>query len=138
GRTTYTWDDAGRISKLVNPWNERTTFAYDNGSRRTVQLNANTTRASYTYDAADRLTRLAHIKTDGTTLSSFDYALDAVGKRMRVAEANGDRVTWTYDDTYQLRRELRSGTMVYDVTHTYDAVGNQTIKTESGARTTVT
>jgi RHS repeat-associated protein len=136
GRTTYTWDDAGRITKLINPWAERTSWSYDNASRRTVQYLANGIRASYSYDAADRLKRLANIKSDGTTISSFDYAVDAVGNRTRVAEVNGDRVTWSYDNTYQLRRERRSGANAYDITHTYDAVGNQTLKTDSGARTT--
>ena len=136
GRTAYTWDDAGRITKLINPRAERTSWSYDHASRRTVQYLANGIRASYSYDSADRLTRLANIKSDGTTISSFAYALDAVGNRTRVVEVNGDRVTWSYDNTYQLTREQRSGANAYDITHTYDAVGNQTLKTDSGSRTT--
>src|SRR5262249_13324039 len=113
-------------------------WAYDAGSRRTVQLQANSTRASYSHDAADRLTRLANIKSDGTTLSSFSYSMDNVGNRTRVIEADGTRVTWTYDDTYQLRGETRGGAHAYDITHTYDPLGNQKLKVDSGTRTTAT
>jgi RHS repeat-associated protein len=138
GLTSYTFDSASRITKLKNPWNEITSFQYDNASRRTVQLLANGTRASYLYDNADQLKRLANIKSDGTTISSFDYALDGEGNRTRVLEANGDRVTWLYDKTNQLLREIRSGANSYAITHVFDIVGNQTLKIDSGARTTST
>jgi RHS repeat-associated protein len=55
-----------------------------------------------------------------------------------VVEANGDVVSWSYDPTYQLTHERRSGANSYNVTHTYDAVGNRTLKEDSGARTTYT
>src|SRR5438045_717931 len=68
---------------------------------------ANTTRSSYAYDNAGRLLRLANLSATSTTLSSFAYKLDAVGNRTRVVEASGDRVTWSYDATYQLKNERR-------------------------------
>jgi len=70
----------------------------------------NGTRASYTYDDTNRIVVLANIRSSGTTISSFEYSYDGVGNRMGVVEANGDRVTWTYDSTYQLTRERRWGT----------------------------
>src|SRR5262249_22207342 len=51
-------------------------------------------------------------------------------------EANGDRVTWTYDPAYQLKREQRSGANANTLTHTYDAAGNRTLKDDGGTRTT--
>jgi len=60
----------------------------------------------------------------------------AVGNRLAVAEANGDLATWSYDETYQLTRERRSGANAYDTTYTYDGVGNRLTKVESGAITT--
>ena len=44
----------------------------------------------------------------------------------------------TYDDTYQLTRERRSGTDSYDVTYTYDPVGNRLVQNDSGTLTTYT
>ena len=45
-----------------------------------------------------------------------------------MAEANGDVLTWTYDALNRLTREQRSGTNAYDLTDTYDAVGNRATK----------
>ena len=96
----------------------------------------NGTRASYTYDDAGRIVVLANIRSSGTTISSFEYSYDGAGNRLRVVEANGDRVTWTYNNTYQLTRERRSGANAYDITYTYDEVGNRLTKEENSAVTT--
>ncbi|MCA9110835.1 MAG: hypothetical protein KDA52_12855, partial [Planctomycetaceae bacterium] len=81
GWFTYAYDSVGRISHLENPQNKRTTYAYDAASRHTVKRLANGTRASFTYDGANQLTRLANLKSDGSSISSFDYKYDSVGNR---------------------------------------------------------
>jgi RHS repeat-associated protein len=53
-----------------------------------------------------------------------------------VLESSGDRTTWSYDPTYQLNRERRSGLTTYDVTYTYDPAGNRMTQTDTGTRTT--
>ena len=58
--------------------------------------------------------------------------------RVNRYEITGDRLTLTYDKTYQLTREHRSGTHAYDTTHVWDPVGNRLVKIENGARTTST
>ena len=54
---------------------------------------------------------------------------------MAVGEANGDRVTWTYDNSSQLTSEHRSGANAYRNTFVYDPVGNRLVLNEDGART---
>ena len=136
GLTTYSYDAANRIEWLANPFAERTTFVHDVTGRPITQLNANGTWVSCSYDDAGRLTVLANLKSDNTTISSFLYSLDNVGNRTGVQEAGGDLVTWSYDNAYQLTREQRSGANAYDITYTYDPVGNRVIKIEGGATTT--
>jgi RHS repeat-associated protein len=53
-----------------------------------------------------------------------------------VVEANGDRVTWSHDGIYQLVREQRSAANGYDVSYSYDALGNRLTAVESGVTTT--
>ena len=81
---------------------------------------------------------MANLSSTSTTLSSFSYALDAVGNRLRVVESTGNRVTWSYDKTYQLKNEQRSGSNSYNITYTYDPVGNRLVVINGGVRTTST
>src|SRR5262245_26793384 len=95
GRFTYVWDAAGRIDHLIDTQGYRTSWTYNAAGRTLTQRLGNRVRASYTYDDADRLLTLANITPGGTTLSSFAYALDPVGNRTRVVQADGTRVTWS-------------------------------------------
>jgi len=106
---------------------------------------------TYAYDNAQRLTNIRHPsacgsggqlqlragwKSDLSQISSFAYGYDAVGNRTGVVEGNGDRVTWSYDALYQLTRERRSGDNAYDITYSYDPVGNRLTKLTGGVTTT--
>jgi RHS repeat-associated protein len=136
GRFTYGYDDADRIAQLINPQAQRTSWNYDNANRTLCNRLANTNRASYSYDDADQILRVANVIPGTTTLSSFGYKYDPAGNRLRVIEANGDTVTWSYDKTYQLTNEKRSGTNSYNVTYLYDPAGNRLRKTDSSTIST--
>jgi RHS repeat-associated protein len=97
---------------------------------------ANATRASFTYDNGDRLTGLKNETNAGVLISRYTYTYDKVSNRLTADEGGGNLVTWTYDTTYRLTRERRTGSNTIDTTYTYDPVGNRTLKLASGARTT--
>ncbi|MFO0948558.1 MAG: RHS repeat-associated core domain-containing protein [Planctomycetota bacterium] len=92
------------------------------------------------YDNADRVTLLANLKNDGTTISSLPTpSMPPDGRPM--LPVSGDRVTWTYDNAGRLENEKRRlATNAYNVTHVnaYDACGNQTVKIADSNRTTYT
>ena len=136
GVSTYSYDGRNLLSWLVNPLAERTTWVYDVLGRVTTMTHANAATAEHDYDAVGRETAVRNLKSDRSVLSIFTYSYDVVGNRLAAAEANGDLATWSYDETYQLTRERRSGTNAYDTTYTYDGVGNRLTKVESGAITT--
>jgi len=123
---------------VLGPFSERTTWAYDALSRASTLTLANGAVTTYAYDAAGRLTLLRNTTSDGTTISSFEYGNDPVANRTGVVEANGDRVTWSYDNLYQLTREQRSGDNAYDITYSYDPVGNRLTKVDAAQTTTYT
>ena len=79
---------------------------------------------------------MANLNSSNTTLSSFSYALDNVGNRKHLVEVTGNRVTWSYDKTYQLTNEQRSGSNSYNITYTYDRVGNRLGLNVGGVPTT--
>jgi YD repeat-containing protein len=97
---------------------------------------ANGTLAEQDYDAAGRGSAVRNLGADRAVISIFTYSYDAAGNRTGVAEANGDRVTWSYDETSQLTREQRAGDHAYDVTYSYDPVGNRLTQVSSSATTT--
>jgi RHS repeat-associated protein len=138
GTFTYGYDLANRSTLVVNPQSERTSWSYDANGRLTLQRLSNLVRVSMAYDAADRLLRLANITSTGTTITSFRDTWDGAGNRLARTEADGTLVTWSYDATYQLTRERRSGANSYDTTYSYDAAGNRRVKLDNAVRTTYT
>jgi len=136
GTTTYSYDSRNMLSWLLNPFAERTTWLYDALRRVTTMTHANASLAEHDYDAAGRISALRNLKSDRSAISVFTYSYDAIGNRTGVQEASGDLVTWSYDETYQLTREQRSGGNAYDTTYTYDPVGNRLTQVSSGATTT--
>ena len=112
-------------------------FIYDDAGQRTSLRRKNGTLTSYSYDAAGRETHIAHYNLGtAATIVSYDYTFDNVGNRTAVLENSGVRSTWTYDNTYQLRREQLDGADSYDVTYTYDPVGNRLTQLENSVTTT--
>jgi hypothetical protein len=80
-----------------------------------------------------------NLSSTGVTISSFRDTWDATMNRLNRVEADTTRVSWSYDTTYQLTRERRSGTtFAYDTTYSYDPAGNRRLKIDSGSVTTIT
>jgi RHS repeat-associated protein len=139
GVTSYGWSKRDQCVALQNADSDRTSWTFDAAGRQTVQLLANGVRVCLAYDTADRLVRLSNLSSTGVTISSFHDTWDATMNRLNRVEADSTRVSWSYDTSYQLTRERRSGTtFAYDTTYAYDAASNRKLKINSGARTTVT
>jgi len=136
--TTYGFDNANRLTGLMNGASERTTWAYDSASRLTTLTLANGATVTYSYDSASRISGVRNAKADDTAISGFAYTRDDVGNPTAATLANGDLMTFTYDDGHRLTREQRNGTNGYDMTYTFDAVGNRTTKVTGGVTTTFT
>lgn len=69
-------------------------------------------------------------------ISRFTYTYDAAGNQQTVAEADGSAVTCSYDNTYQLTSETRSGANAFSRTYTYDDAGNRLSKADGIETTT--
>jgi YD repeat-containing protein len=83
-------------------------------------------------DAADCLASQWDLKSDNSVVIGLDYQNDPVSNRTSMREATGRRTTWTYDDSYQLINEHRSSASGgFNITYTYDPVGNRLQKSSS-------
>jgi len=80
GWTTYSYSyDAGsRMRWLLNPFSERTTWLYDDAGRVTLTYLDNGTRTSQTHDAIGQVTDITHFKSDDTILAGQTYEYDPV------------------------------------------------------------
>ena len=136
GRTTYSFDNASRLTSLLNPFSERTTWAYDAAGRATTITLANGTRTTMGYGDASQVTLIRHSKSDDTQVAKYEYSYNDAGVRTSVLEGNSDRVTWSYDNAWRLTREARSGDNAYDITYAYDPVGSRATKLTGGVTTT--
>jgi RHS repeat-associated protein len=132
GRTTYCYDVQSRITGIVNPWAEATTLSYDALDREAQRVLGNGTSISRGHDAGGRETLIS------SPVAVYTASYDAVGNRTTVAELDGSRVTYSYDASYQLTREQRSGTTAIDEGFVYDGLGNRLTKTDGTGITTQT
>ena len=123
------------MEALTNPQDDITDYVYDNANRLTTEVRDNGSYTKYKYDDAGQTKSLAHYLSNHSLNSIYTYTYDKAGMRKGVVEDTGDRVTWTYDNTYQLVSEQRSGAHNYLNTYTYDLVGNRLTKTDSSGIT---
>lgn len=91
--------------------------------------------ATYDYDALHRLTQVEHVAPRFTTISRYDYTLDAVGNRTQVTQHDGRATDFTYDSLHRLVREQSTGGLLANrvIDHQYDAAGNRMMEVVDGA-----
>jgi YD repeat-containing protein len=69
------------------------------------------------------------------------FSYNKANRRTRQHENDGTVTAWTFDPTYQLLRELRTGgidNVAFDVAYAYDAAGNRTSMSDGTATTAYT
>jgi RHS repeat-associated protein len=124
GTTTYSYDNAGRLTSVQNPYSETTTWTYNDANQMTRQTVASGVYTDYSYDSRGRQTGVTHKKSDDTTISAESYAFADNGN-MTSKTVDSATTSYTYDDIDQLTGESRTG---YACTYTYDANGNRLTK----------
>jgi RHS repeat-associated protein len=121
----YTYDDLNRLSTVVDnrlQGNQTTTYSYDPASNVAKVVAPNGLTSTFTYDALNRLTALI------TPVSSYNYQLGATGNRTSATEGNGRSLTWNYDGIYRLTNETiadDSGQNNGSASYGLDPVGNR-------------
>jgi RHS repeat-associated protein len=121
--TSYTYDDAGNLTKRQYPDGTKTFYQYDNDDRLCyAQVTTSAPTAACTSAPA------------GATAWTFDAANAKVLKTLPTA--NGYVATYTYDKAGRLSNltNIRSGTTLSKFNATLDAVGNPTLIAMSGEK----
>jgi RHS repeat-associated protein len=136
GLTTYLYDVQSRLTTISNPFAELTTITYDPLDRESRRTLANGVVTSHTFDPAGRETVRTQVTPTGSGLTAYTATYDAADNRQSVAEIDGNRVTYSYDQSNQLLSEQRSGPVAVSTTYTYDGLGNRLTMTNPGSITT--
>ncbi len=144
------------LSKLSSITDESasavSSYTYDNAGRLTKKTLANGLEDDYTYDDANRVAKIVLCQSSNTSniVQSFQYGYDNVGNKLWVEYASGSGDVYQYDSTYQLtgvKYGVSNPTAGYSVaagaartvTYSYDAVGNRSgVVDSAGATSTYT
>ncbi len=137
-KVIYTYDELNRLKTVKIDWlNQTATYYYDDAGRVTSLVNFNGTVTNYGYDNATRLTSLDNKKSDSTILASYSFTLDGNGNRTGVSQNEPLTVSlplgttnygynpqknrlWTagaYSFVYDNEGQLSNG---YSATYTFD------------------
>ena len=113
---------------------ETTTFSYDNANRMTGQTNANGSTVTNTYDNANRTTDVLHKTSANATLAHYAYAYDGVNNVTTRTDTDGTVTTFGYDSSDQVTSEARdnSHSTAYTIGYTYDHNQNRKTKVLNG------
>jgi RHS repeat-associated protein len=131
---SYTYDGAGRITKVSDNSGNSSSYSYDREGKVTTQVNSNGTAVGYSYNEARGWPAQITWNRGSTVFSSYGLTYDggsnSVGNLSNVVESNGSQTTYGYDALYRLMSETRSGTGAYSTTTGYDLANN--VITRSG------
>ncbi len=131
-RTTYGYDDLGRLVTTNYPSGRTITFNYDPANGALTSIDDSTLgRISFQYDGDNHLARIDY--PDGTW---FSYLYDTGGRRTQRLGHDGFAVNYEYDDVGRLwKLKDISGTLI--VAYTYDATG-RVVREDRGNGTATT
>jgi len=129
GTITRSYDLLDRLTSETTPQGS-VSYTYDAGGRRQSMTVAGQPKVSYTWDAADRLTQIQQAagSTNGNTIQTIGFSYDAANRRTKTTYANGIVASYSYDVASQLTGityKKADGTLIGDLTYTYDADGQR-------------
>ena len=129
GTSTYTYDDADRLSSYQNGAGVTVNYGYDPASNTTSIGYASGKTVTQGFDSLNRLTSVTDWNTNTTTL-----AYDANGNQTKVTYPNGVVDTRTYNNASQLSSitDKLGGTTLVSFSYTRDHAGLITGETDTG------
>ena len=157
GTTTYAYSQ-GALTKITNALSQSVNITNTAGGRPVTVVDANGVTTTLGYDPRQRLTSRAVATAAGTLTTSFGY--DAAGNLLSTTLPDGSSLTNTYDTAHRLTKVTDSlgnytsytldgfgdrtqtsvytsaGTLTWQGTGTFDALGRELVHTAGAGQTT--
>ena len=102
------------MNRFTNGQNEVTTLTYDQLQRQVIRVLGNSITINTKFDRLNRNTYVEAYNSSSAPLALYTYTYDPIGNRLTAVEIDGSRVTYSYDPSYQLINEQRSGASAYN------------------------
>ncbi len=139
GKTSFVYDDLGRLKNVTEPGARVTEYAYDHAGNRSGQIVKDTfnkvdSNIVYHYNGANRLTDTLEVR-NGKNIETI-YQYDNNGNQTKVTVKENETITesnYTYDGFNQLRKASSSGSQ--DIVSKYNALGQRIQKTVGNVTT---
>ena len=132
--SSYTYDPAGNLASVTDPFGRTTTYTYDALNRLSTMTRPNGVTTTHTYDPRGRPLSILHTTSTGAVLASVTYERAASGEPTRVTREDGSYVLIDYDPALRVARERyldATDTLQEELSYTYDADGNRTSRTRT-------
>ncbi len=132
GEVTYQFDPLNQLRSVVDASGKTTTYVYDAVGNLTGTTLPGSVQEARQYDIRNRLTYLEQSTAAGV-LSSYRYTFTPSGRRATVEESTGRRVSYNYDGSGRLTRELITDAVhgSNNIEYSYDSVGNRLARVDS-------
>jgi len=102
-KTTYTYDNLGRVTYVVQPGNRTTRYTYDDNSNTTSVTAANGVKTTYTYNDQDQ------VETRTEADFSEEYHYNNLGLVSSYRDKRGQLTQYSYDTKQRLKIVNYSG-----------------------------
>jgi len=132
--STYTYDEAGNVETITDPFGRTTTYTYDALNRVDTITRPNGVTSAHAYDARGWVESIVHADSGGTVIASVAYVRNPSGEPNRITREDGSYVLVDYDAALRVERERyfdASDAIEEEISYTYDADGNRTSRTMS-------
>ena len=131
----YTYLPDGQLSGVTDgSGNLIVSYSYDLAGRLSGEIHGNGTYTTYMYTLSGQLSHLINFAPNNTINSRFDYTYNALNLVTSMTTLTGT-TTYGYDADGQLTSVTLPTERV--ITYAYDAAGNRTVVSDSGATTVV-
>ncbi|HEY6872713.1 MAG TPA: RHS repeat-associated core domain-containing protein [Geobacteraceae bacterium] len=129
GTTGYSYDTAGRLGSVTNPYNFTVSYTYDAAGNLTELTYPGSKKVIYTYD---ELNRLKTVKIDwlaSKPVATYNYKANEADELDNIVNFNGILTTYSYDTAHRLTG-ITSPVASYQFT-ALDGNGNRTSATQT-------
>ncbi len=130
--STYTYDEAGNLESVTDPFGRTTMYTYDALNRLETETRPNGVTSTHTYDPRGRVSAIVHADGGGAVIASVAYVRAPSGEPTRISREDGSYVLVDYDAALRVERERyfdAADVLEEELAYTYDADGNRTSRT---------